>query len=292
MIFFILTIISCIANASENGILQYKIILSNTKGIPFSIEDGDYAIWGFEVDADENFWFLGGDPAKLVKMTKRGDIVFKQEYKEFKANPIGIKSQKLYLFDIDFYRDPPNKLFVISCDDGQILQNFPIYLKKRVNWHVFLDNGIIFELSFAKPPYDNVKDMYKYYLYSYEGKFIGEVYNRIGLNELYYFLKFRFDYHYIGKYKNNPLFANYCLENVQWEIFTINIRGQITQKIIVDQNMLGEPFYQAPEDLWCLANNKLFIVYRKDKSAIITELDLNKLLEGAATKAPVKTGVR
>ncbi|NLD37005.1 MAG: hypothetical protein GX654_09055 [Desulfatiglans sp.] len=276
---FIITITSFITDASESSILQHKIILSNTRGIPFSIGDGDYAIWGFEVDDDENFWFLGGDFATLVKMTKKGEVLLRREYSEFKANPIGIREQNLYVFDYVFdrgiNRDPHGKLFVISCDNGKILKDFPILFKNRLNWHGFLDNGIIFELSFAKPPYD-IKDMFKYFLYSYDGKYIGEVSNESGLNEPYNFLKF--DY-YIGKYKNNPLFAKYCMENDQWEIFTIDIRGQITQKTIIDHKILGEPFSEAPKDLWCLSNNKLFMVYRKGESAIITELDLNKLMK-------------
>jgi hypothetical protein len=271
IIWFFIELTNCTAFASDSSFVQYRFSLTKNSSIPFSLESEDYCVWGFEVDKKESFWFLGGDSTTLVNVSKNDSVIIKRNYKEFSANPIGIVDDKLYIFETLNNR---NELFILSTDSGKIKQKYSQLFKNKVNSLSYRDNGIVFELLFVKPPYD-VNEMLKYVLYNYKGKFITGVPDKSGLGN--YLQGLRFDY-YLGKYKGFPMIVGFDYEKNQFIIAAINSQGRNLYELKIDGNLLGDPFYGAPEEHWCLKGSKLFILMRKKENAVITELDFNKML--------------
>jgi len=71
------------------------------KGVPFSKDHrGEYYIEGFDVDSNENLYFLGGEKATLASFSKYGKNIYRKSYLNLIPGQIHIVGKKLYFFEM------------------------------------------------------------------------------------------------------------------------------------------------------------------------------------------------
>ena len=284
LIIFIMFLSSTFSYTKDSTYVQYEYELSNINGVPFSIVMEYHCLWGFDVDDSGDFWFFGGDTATLVHASSKGKFLNRKKVLGVYATAINVKEKHIFFFD-----RRKNDLYsydVSSLEEDNVYKNVT---SENVNSYTFEKDGIILEIVDAKPPYD-VNEMFKYKLYSFDGNYIKELGNRNDLPKI--FDKTNYDnyskifdkrnYHYyLGKYNELYLFTMYNFKNKKNKTYTISAidsLGNIKNKVEFEKQIFGESFFEAPDQHWNRKFDNIYVLARKDKKAVITEIRLSKIL--------------
>src|SRR5690606_37482012 len=116
----------------KDDLEQVFIVLDNETGVPYDFDKDiyGYIIEGFDVDEQENYYFLAGDnPSNLVCFSEDKEI-FRRSYTQFMGNAIHQFEDQLLIFD---YKYNANNLFVLDKNDGMIIKSYQRIIENRVN---------------------------------------------------------------------------------------------------------------------------------------------------------------
>ncbi|EHQ28198.1 hypothetical protein [Mucilaginibacter paludis] len=250
---------------------QISIPLSNQKGVPFAIgnEIKDYYIDGFEIDDKGDFYFLGGSSTICLAKFSGSKLVYQHLF----SKNITIGSQLFFKRDTlySYNSEIPHTTSLINPSNGQLLKKYKSKDKEDINSFRFLPDGIVVE-SYGKSPVH-------YYLYDLIGDKIKEVPNKYNLpfmtpSSLSPWATSQF----IGMWNDKFVFYSRRIDsnNMKDGFFTTDSTGKILQqKVILDYlNTFGQTFAESPPEFRKIRNGNLYVLGRKGKLAMITEIPL------------------
>lgn len=250
---------------------QILIPLDNQKGVPFEIgnEIKDYYIEGFEIDDKGDFYFLGGSSTICLTKFTGNKLIYRHSFS--KNNTIGsqlfFRRDTLYTYNSAV----PHTTSLINSTNGQLIKNYKSKYKEDINSFQFLTDGIVVE-SYGKSPVH-------YYLYNLKGDKMKEVLNKYNLpfmepSSLAPWPTSQF----IGMWNDKFVFYSRRIDSngIRDGFFTTDSTGKILQqKVIVDYlSTFGQTFAESPPEFRKIRNNNLYVLGRKGKLAVITEIPL------------------
>jgi hypothetical protein len=257
--------ISCLAQTFKKK--QILIPLDNSKGVPFhkEAEVNDYYVNGFEIDDNGNFYFLGGDKALCLAVFSGSNLKYRKIYKEI---PLG--TYQLYLSKDTLYTFnslPPNKIFAIDPANGLIIKTYESMVSEKVNSYSFEEDHLIIQSIGSS---DII-----YNQYSLTGKLA-----RQGINR--YNLPFRIPVNteFLGMWNDQFVFYRISGKNLdKQEFFTTDRSGKVsTSTFLPNTNLIfGNGYAEDPAEDRKVRNGNLYVLGRKGKFALITEIPLQSL---------------
>ncbi len=251
---------------------EYNLELSNEQGVPYFYSNAmeDYCLWGFDIDDFNDLYFFGGDTATLVKVSINGKNIIRKIVSDIYPGAIGVHDGKLFFFDTT-----DNILYSYSSTTLKPLGKNKIKLKNHVNSYALTKEGIIFETVQVTTPFD-VNKLFKYIFYSYDGESTKEVNSKHNLPFVFKDIEY---HHYLGLYKEYRVFEKYnhtTKKNIFWLVDSL---GKVRKKIAIDETLLYETFFEAPEQHWKRKGDYIYILGRNKKRAMIQKLDLKSLFK-------------
>jgi hypothetical protein len=253
---------------------QISIPLDNQKGVPFEIgnEIKDYYIEGFEVDDKDNLYFLGGSSSICLTKFTGNRMIYRHAF----SKTITIGSQLFFRRDTLYTYDSevPHTIFIINPTNGQLIKKYKSKDAQDINSFQFLVDGIVAE-SYGESPVH-------YYLYDLKGNKIKEVPNKYNLPfTIHYPLAPWATSQFIGMWNDKFVFYSRRIDSNSMKdgFFVTDNTGKILQqKVILDYlNTFGQTFAESPPEFRKIRNNDLYVLGRKGKFAVITEIPLRTL---------------
>jgi hypothetical protein len=243
-------------------------------GVPYYQDETDYYIDGFEIDSLGNYFFCGGDSAMLVKYTPDKKIVFRKKYHEFQAGQIYLRQNSVYLFDNKFEK---NGLFVVNTTSGEIVDSVPHVIKNRINSFLFSDSFLIAEVFDYQKRIDMTTKRC-FVKFDVAGKLVGQVPNRYNMPLEMYPARYEENaVQYLGRWKGACVYWGYDPEKGLYKFWLGNDSGEIFARANFQKAITGKVYYGNPNEHRKLRNDKIYILGRKDKNALITTIPLEEL---------------
>lgn len=265
-IFLIVLIFSTYLFSEELN--QEKI---NLNKLPCSRTKFEIDISGFEIDSQENMYFLGGTNNTLKQFNKTGTVIFEKSFTEFNTNSIKLIRNEILIFD-NFQNK--NNLIHIDTNTGQITRFVNHLTDSRVNSYYFTDSSIVLEI-FKK---QNSDHGFEYQVFDLLGEYLFSTNNKYNLPSSLFKEENNLKVmSYLGKCGDNYIFKNYNFDNNYIRLGLFNNDGKIEKYIKIYVKIFGHFFAPAPDDHWKIVNNNLFVLGYKTGNAIITKLNLNEI---------------
>lgn len=165
-------------NEYEPPFRQIALRLDLNGGVPYSHDDNEYYLEGFEVDGEETLYFLGGDDA-VISCFKGEKLLYSKKYSEFLPNHLYLYGDTLYVFDYKFGK---NNLFVLNKLDGTIIDVFLSITANKVNNYNFEDDGLILRV-FNREEKTTMKTELAYVRYNLQGLLMEPIDNIYNISE-------------------------------------------------------------------------------------------------------------
>lgn len=259
---------------------QVRIPLSNERGVPFDYggdPKGDY-ITGFDVDSQGNYFFLAGYPAILVKMAPDGKIIYRKTYTRYMTG-MTINDNYLYVFNAAY---DSNTLTVLKTNNGEIVRQFSKLTPAIVNDLFWGDSILVLELQ-DKAKIATGEFQGPFEKFSLKGKPLGTAFNMFNLpDSIYNVGPPRGEGMYLGRIDRLYIYQNYATDRGNdYEVVALNSNGGQVGKVYLTQSSLGVPFLGLSQN-WRLRDGNIYILTKKGKDALVTQLSVRELLEGSS----------
>ena len=249
---------------------QVKIPLDNEKGVPFYKDKIDYYVDGFDVDEKGNFYFSGGNNSIIVCFTE-DKLNYTKKFTEFKSNQIYIHNNYLYLFDNKYNK---RNLFVLNKNNGTIIKKITKITKDVINSYIFNDSSLIIE-TFTETNSININENLKYYLYSLEGSYVKQVYNKYALPVI--LNPKNISEEFLGCWNENYVYCEYDLDKKLYKFILKNKLGKILANQNIEEKYFGKRFCENPQEHRKLKNGIIYFIGRDKTVVVVTLLPLNIL---------------
>jgi hypothetical protein len=253
---------------------QILIPLNNLNGVPYDIgyEIKDYYIQGFEIDEKGDFYFLGGSSTTYLAKFTGSKLIYRHSF----SKNVAIGSQLFFRKDTlyTYNSEVPHTTYLINPTNGQLIKNYKSKDKEDINSFQFLADGIITE-SYGNSPVH-------YYLYDLRGDKIKQVPNKFNLPFMFSSSSAPWaTAQFIGMWKDKFVFYSRRIDSNTMKdgFFTTDNTGKIIQqKVIVNYlNTFGQTFAESPPEFRKVRDGNLYVLGRKGKLALITEIPLETL---------------
>jgi len=241
---------------------QVHIPLNNLTGIPYTNQQGEIFIQGFEIDNAGSYLFLNGSASltSLVKFNATKNV-YRKTYKDDLGSQLFIYGSKIHIFNY-----LSNDLSVLDAN-GNILSKYNHITSDKINSYRFLDSNLIIDVN--KPKSFDLD----YKLYNLKGQKIKNINNIYNLPPKVY----RNDQAvtgviYLGKWDNKYLFWYIDDKRLDFERFWItNDNGDVLKTKYFQSKQFGNGFEEVGE-FKKLRNGTIYILGYNGKDGIITEL--------------------
>lgn len=276
----ILPLIWSYSQIRPNQIISYKQIripLDKLKGVPFKIDDrGEYYIEGFDIDSNENFYFLGDKKATLACFSKNGKSIYRKSFLNFSPGEIHILGEKLYFFEIG--NSLSNTLVEINKTSGLLIKTYPksitnvlkSYGYTSIDYYKFIDS--ILKITYI----DNEGiEKTKTICFNFTGELMANC-QRHTSNSVA--IENENSYERLGQLGSNYVLGKFDDDSKKYELSLRDRSNAVISNSFIELKYLGKPFCG---DLLCmppehrkLRNNKFYMLNRDKNMAVITEIDL------------------
>ncbi len=270
--------------SSNNKYLQTSIPIDKEKGIPcYIFKQGKhvhYAVKGFDIDNEENFYFMNGAPSGPAILSRfNGKKKIYQEYHDkFEPGAIHLFNNKIYTLNFMFNK---NDIVLLDKDNGNIIKVYDKISDNRINNFIFREDYVIIEL-FNYEKNINMDTELANVKFSFQGDLIEQVNNRYNIpSKILTNEDKSYGAEFIGKWEQYYLLWWYDWENECKEIWHTLILKDDNGKVIktkrINEEVTGKPFYGNFHEYRKLRNGKIYFLCRKGENAIITQVKLDKL---------------
>ena len=101
-VFFIICCYPKLGRGQANPYKQLRIPLNMQTGVPFvrDPEEDQYIIDGFDIDSNENFYFLAGKGAILACFSKDGKSLYRKSFPNLVPGQMHVLGNRIYFFEI------------------------------------------------------------------------------------------------------------------------------------------------------------------------------------------------
>ncbi|MES2377294.1 MAG: hypothetical protein V4553_11975 [Bacteroidota bacterium] len=258
-----------VAASLSQAIKQTHIPLDNTSGIPFSKQQRDVFVDGFEIDKFGNYYFLGGNTIStwLVKFNGTKSI-----YRKKQGVNIG---QKLYIHNDKVYTfNYLRNTLSVSGMDGEQISTYKKITPQRINSFRFIDSTLIVDNN------DKVDiSLTNYQLYTLTGQKNGITFNAYNIPEDIVKNKDIRNSVYLGKWNGKYLFWTVDDKRLDFEkYFLVNNKGAIEKTKSLNSKPFGHGF-EDYEEFKKLRNGVIYIFGYKGKGGIITQLSVTEMFK-------------
>jgi hypothetical protein len=270
-------------DGNENKIgelIQYEIPFDNSSGVPFDYDEmySGYIVEGFDVDDNGLFYFLGGQTA-IIACFKENRQIFRQYYGKFRSNDLHIYKDKIFVFDNTENR---NNLFVLNRENGEIERAFKNIIINSVNNYSFLDSSIVLRVFNDETNISIATEM-AYVEFDLEGNMISTANGQYNLPEI--IAEKVGAQRYLGIWKESYVFYENKLIDFQEEsliFYLYDDEGELIQKTQYSSSIFGKDIYGMegfPEEHKKLKNDKIYWMGKKENSALISIISVEKLFQ-------------
>lgn len=265
--FVALLCVFCFNSVSQSIVKkQTLILLSNVAGVPFKKDPdlNDLIISGFEVDVNGNFYFFGGEKtACFVKYSGKKQL-FRTTFNNFPTGQLYFYSNKIFTFS--YFGN--NKIRELNSTNGLFLKENKLPLLKHFNSFLFSDSSLVLEFVLDK---GNMA----YQQYNLSGQYIKQDSNAYNIESMIIPPKEQYTHlQYIGKWDSSFVFWQSSTNSHTELLMLVNPYGRVLQKKYLPENFSGACYAENPDEHRKVRNGKLFVLGRKGKFALITEVPL------------------
>jgi len=281
MFFFTICSYSSLGQSQVNPYKQISIPLNLQSGIPYSKdhEDGDYYVEGFDVDSNENFYFLGGNKATLACFSNEGKSLYRRSFSNLVPGQMNIWEKKIYFFEIGV--NNLNTLVEIDKSNGMVIQQYPKTITKVLKsygykqiyayqFDEFLDS-ILHITYIDSGGIENTKTI----CFNLRAELIPDCGQHVA-NGPPIASEGRFEH--LGKWGNKYVLGRFDDDdNNKYDLSLRDSANNEIAKSFVDRRYLGKPMcgtYCMPQEHRKVRNDKLYMLNRDKNMAVITEIDL------------------
>jgi hypothetical protein len=264
VIFFLLSSYSRWAPKQHTPYKQMRIPLDVQKGIPFMKGDEGLRIHGFDVDSNENLYFIGNQEAVLACFSKDGRLIYRKPILNHSPGPIHIVGRELYLFET--WNGGLNRIIQMDRTTGAIQQEYSNTITKALKSagyksiydYQFSDSGL--QLTYLD---SEGIDKMKTICFNLTGQLMPHCARPADGSE------------HLGRFGND-----YVLGKFDGENYDLSLRNSADKEIstaYVVLKYLGEPlcgFSCMPQEHRKIRNSKLYMLGRDKNLLLITEVDL------------------
>ena len=260
---------------------QTVIPLNNSNGVPYYIDPdlNDYGIKGFDVDSKGDFYFFAGLRTGCLAVFSGITQKYRQCYANFPANELYVYKDSLYTF---FKNDSGvNRLIKLNAENGLPQKNYNHLTSKYIDGYKFADGSLI--LGY----YDNTEDSLKekFAQYALNGKFMKRAPGEFNVPATLapeQGPKAICDY--VGRWKGNYVYWSVPMSKLGIEkLYLVDKTGKVLASGILPRGFSGDGFADNPGEDRKVRNDSFYVLGRKGKLAVITEVPLADLF---ATSSP------
>ena len=273
------SIIFCLVafHAFSQPLLKKQIFIpfNNDTGVPFSVDEelNDMVVSGFDVDSKGNYCFFGGNKAGCLAVFNITTQKFRKLYTDVPASSLFIFRDSLYTF---FKNDGgENKLIKIDIANGTILKKYPNLTDKYIHTTQFADSTLI--IGYYGNQNDSLKE--KYASYSLTGKYLGETVSLYHIPLSIFPDKNTQSFcELVGYYNGNYVFWSITNSKFNLErLWLVNKEGAILATVNLPGDFAGDAYADNPRENRKVRNGIFYIMGKKGKTCVITEIPLATL---------------
>jgi hypothetical protein len=246
---------------------QTLIPLSNVNGVPFykDPELNDLGIDGFEIDSNGNFYFLGGDKITCLAVFSNNKPKYRKTYKGFHPTSLYIHDNSLYTFVLG--NSGVNDLVNLNLTNGVVKKRYTHLTSKNIAFYTFADSSIVIETLSI--------DTALFYQYNLKGKYISQVLNQYNISSNILPAKIQqSEWELLGKWNDNFIFWNTNPESKDEKLCMVNKDGKVIANKTLPAKFSGNGYVSNLSEDRKVRNGSLFVLGRKGKYALITEVPL------------------
>ncbi len=248
---------------------QTYIPFDNAKGIPFGEgEMGDEKIDGFNIDKNENYYFINCANHLTTLVAFSGNrLLYRRQYHDI-YGLLHIYADKLYVFQ----HTSPKQLYSFDISSGSLIKRQILNTKGSINSYRFVDSLLIVDVLG-----DDTSFTLNHFAYNLLGEKKGKINNA-------YFLPVAFNNishsaQFLGIWNNYYLFWDYDTANSSNDKYWIaNQSGKIINQTTFSNKLLGHNF-SNPEVYRKYLNGFIYVLGYKDKIGIISKLSVEELFK-------------
>jgi hypothetical protein len=245
-------------------------------GAPFSKDDrGEYYIEGFDIDNNENFYFLGGRKANLACFTSTGKSVYRKALGDYVPGEMTIVGSKLYFFEIG--SKSLNTLVEVDKANGSVIRDYPKTIAnalkargyQQIDYYEYRD-------SLLKIHYIDSEGIEKTKTICFDLK--AEPADCSGHSPAA--IENEKDYENLGRLGKYYVLGRYNDDGTKYELTLRDSSYARIADSYVDRKWLGAPLCGVscmPQEHRKVRNNKLYMLNRDKNMAEITVIDLKTL---------------
>jgi hypothetical protein len=267
---------SQIKSNKNNPYKQILIPLDKLKGVPFSKDDrGEFTIEGFEIDNNENFFFLGDRKATLAGFSKDGKSIFRKTYLDLTPGEMHIIGNKLYFFEIS--QDLIYTLVELDKTSGLVNKKYTKTITKElrapgrsIEYYQFNDSVlkiICIDGGDVEKP--------KAICFNFKGELLSNC-RQYDSNSAA--IDNENEYGYTGRLANNYVLAKFSEDSEKFELSLRDSSNAVISNAFIEMKYAGKPFCGhlgcMPSEHRKVRNNKLYLLNRDKNMAVITVVDL------------------
>ena len=286
MLIFIICSYLPLGLSQVNPYKQIRIPLNMQTGIPFvrDAEEDQYIIDGFEVDSNENFYFLAGQAATLVCFSKDGKNLYRRFFPNFAPGEMHISGSKIYFFEIGL--KSLNTLVEIDKSNGMFVQQYPKMITKVLKSYGYQQiDGYQFDefrdsiLHITYIDSGGIEKR-KTICFNLKAELIPNCADHLANSPAVYSES---QYELLGKWGNDYVLGRFDDDNNdKYDLSLIDSANKEIAKSFVDRRYLGKPMcgeYCMPKEHRKVRNGKLYMLNRDKNMAAITEIDLATIFQ-------------
>jgi hypothetical protein len=259
----------------NNPYKQIRIPLDTLKGVPFSKGEEGYVVNGFDVDSNENFYFVGGRKTTLACFSKYGEAIYRKYFRSFHPGPVHILGKRLYLYET--WNWTLNNLIELDKASGTIIRKYPNTITNALKSRGFKSiDDYRFSDSALSITYIDSEGVYKpkTICFNLKGELLPD---RNQCLPNCSSVEKDTSREYLGKLGNDYVFGKFNDDGKTYDLSLKDSLNTIVSDASVELKYLGRPlcgFSCLPQEHRKLRNNKLYMLNRYGKMAVITEIDL------------------
>lgn len=269
----LLICLSCIFCIAQTLVKKQTVIpLNNNNGVPYYTDPelNDMGVNGFDVDSKGNFYFFAGAKNGCLAVFTGISQKYRQCYANFPANELYVYKDSLYTF---FKNDSGvNRLVKLNAENGIPQKNYNHLTSKYIDGYKFADGSLIIGY------YDNTEDSLKekFAQYSLTGKFIKRAPGEYNVSAAITPEKGpKAICDYVGTWKGNYVFWSVPQTKMSVEkLYLVDKTGKVLATGILPRAFSGDGFADNPGEDRKVRNDSFYVLGRKGKFAIITEVPL------------------
>jgi hypothetical protein len=261
-----------------NPYKQIHIPLDRLIGVPFNKDDnGEYYIEGFEIDSNENVYFLAGKAATLACFAKDGKNLYRRFFTNLVPGEMHIVGHKIYFFEIG-----PKSLYTlveVDKSNGMIVQQYPKTIAKVLRTYRYQQfDGYQFDEfidSILHITYIDSSRIEKPKTICFDLK-AELIPNCTGYLANSPKVDSESQYEQLGRWGNNYVLGRFDDDdNNKYDLSLRDSTYNEIAKSFIDRRYLGEPMcgeYCMPREHRKIGNGKLYMLNRDKTMAVISPL--------------------